>query len=69
MRRFFCVKCNKVKRVQQWPRVIERIESTLPEQRIGECNHHSGGFYLEAPSKRSVVNRNESKSTRTKKAS
>jgi hypothetical protein len=42
MKRFFCSKCNKVKRVQQWPAMIESVGSVNVYDRVGECNWHSG---------------------------
>jgi hypothetical protein len=48
MKRFFCTKCGKVKRTQEWPTVIlfmraDGAFATIPEDRIGECNWHTQG--------------------------
>ena len=42
MKRFFCRVCNKVKRVQQWPALVDSVDSINVFDRIGECNWHSG---------------------------
>lgn len=41
MKRFYCTKCKKVKRVQSWPTLIENQDSFDPADRIGQCNYHS----------------------------
>lgn len=41
MKRFFCTVCNKMKRVQRWPVIIENVNSDMPEMRRGECNRHT----------------------------
>ena len=40
MFRFFCRKCNKIKRVQHSPIRIDNQDAVNPEERIGECNYH-----------------------------
>jgi hypothetical protein len=41
MVRFFCTRCQKVKRVQQLPPQTQNPHSTLPTDRLGECRRHS----------------------------
>lgn len=40
MKRFYCVKCQKMKRTQKWPLIIHSKDSIIPTERIGECNYH-----------------------------
>lgn len=41
MNRFYCVVCNKVKRVQHYPSNVVNVESDTPSLRKGSCNRHS----------------------------
>jgi hypothetical protein len=41
MKRFFCVVCKKMKRVQRWPVMIQNVESDTPQDRVGACNRHT----------------------------
>jgi len=44
MKRFYCTICKKVKRVRNYPTLIEfspEVPPTNPVNRFGECNFHS----------------------------
>ena len=41
MKRFYCTKCKRVKRVQKFPILINDAFATLPQDRVGECNWHN----------------------------
>lgn len=51
MKRFYCIECKKVKRVQKWPIAMLHPASNVeinpkiglalnPNERIGKCNRH-----------------------------
>lgn len=40
MKRFFCTKCNRVKRVRSLPTILENKELLDPSLRLGQCNSH-----------------------------
>ena len=42
-RRFFCVTCNRVKRVSSLPPIIENEHADSPELRLGLCRRHAKG--------------------------
>jgi hypothetical protein len=44
MKRFFCTKCQKMKRVRNYPTSIENVDAVNPTDRVGECNRHSIGY-------------------------
>ncbi len=44
MKRFYCITCKKVKRVQHWPSFITDVNAVSPIDRKGECNWHRGGI-------------------------
>ena len=41
MNRFYCVVCNKVKRVQHYPSNITNRESEVVTERRGACKRHN----------------------------
>ena len=41
MKRFYCTVCKKVKRVRNWPILVDSVLVTEPNKRIGQCNKHS----------------------------
>ena len=43
MKRFYCTICDKVKRVQKLPYIINGADEVLAQDRIGECNWHRMG--------------------------
>lgn len=43
MKRFFCSTCRRVKRTQQWPYIIDNVQSENVFERVGECNYHRNG--------------------------
>lgn len=49
MKRFFCTKCQKVKRVRSLPKKIEGLDKLDPSLRLSKCeyhNHDSHNSYL-----------------------
>ena len=71
MRRFFCTICGKMKRVQQWPRIVDDVNAMDPTRRVGQCNYHSDSSlrmrFSSGPSLKSV--QTTSKQVNRKKAS
>lgn len=54
MKRFFCTTCKRVKRVQQWPTIIENQSAELPDARLGQCNFHATGMRTPRPKARVI---------------
>jgi len=48
MNRFFCVVCNKIKRVQHYPPTVTNRESETPSLRKGSCARHTRSYQRES---------------------
>jgi hypothetical protein len=44
MKRFYCTRCQKIKRVRVLPSHIENVDASDPELRVSECRHHNPNF-------------------------
>lgn len=42
MKRFYCTICKRVKRVRTLPRITD-THSSVPSNRIGQCDRHTDG--------------------------